>query len=327
MGFDRVVVEGGGMDAPKKLHENEGGRFQELDGERVLGLPAGCRAVWKGELGAFPVAEGVEPGAWVGRVSVDVLAGEQGRIRIRLVNGESERELGQGMGVWNASGEHLRRVDLWVKGKDFLELEGQPFWIEVENSGEGDLVVDDVAFERFHPAPTRKLLGKANGKLGPDLLVSGAAGFAGLTEHGCCAFSVLEVHPGGPADKAGLEVGDVVLELEDAPLKSSSIKPGWDWFESSHEAALGRCVLAAVDAERKTIRLRVKRDWHEKTIEIRHAHGGQDPGWCARGPFEPALQKDVLAWIFGAPKTERELARDGCGQPGDGRLGPVGDAG
>ena len=68
----------------------------------------------------------------------------------------------------------------------------------------GRVVIDNLRFDRFHDEPGRALVGKPNGKNGPDLLASGALGFTALTEHMNTAFSLLDLRPRGPAAKAGV---------------------------------------------------------------------------------------------------------------------------
>jgi hypothetical protein len=173
------------------------------------------------------------------------------------------------------------------------ELLGEGLTLELTGTGPAS----GLAVERFHHAPTRKLVGKANGHLGPDLLASGALGFTGLTEHKHRAFSILDVRADGPAARAGLAVGDLVVAVEGAPLAPSSIAPGWDWFERSHEATLGRALEAAWGAGRDSLTLTVWRDGATEELTLTFTFpAALDGGFPLEGPLAAALHADLLRW-------------------------------
>lgn len=171
------------------------------------------------------------------------------------------------------------------------------------------LAGDDVAVERVHVAPTAKLIGKANGHLGPDRLDLGPLGFVGLTEHGARGLAVIDVRADGPAARAGLAIGDVVLALDGSPLAASDIAPGPAWFEHSHEAVFGRALEAAARAGRPALGVEVLRGNDVRALEIQHPFtparfgveapdlaAALDAGFPLRGPLGEALHGDLVAW-------------------------------
>lgn len=173
----------------------------------------------------------------------------------------------------------------------------------------GRAVVSTPTVERFHLAPTTKLIGKANGVLGPDRLDVGALGLVALTEHSCRSFSILEVRPGGPADRAGLRVGDLVAAVDDRPLTISSVAPGWEWFSASHEATVGRALESAARAGRPSVAFTVVRSdavvqiaidqpFLPSTFEIdgENLATALDAGFPVRGPLADAFERDLVGW-------------------------------
>ena len=302
--WDAVPVINGRLEAKKGLEllvaHSEGCSIENSDGNRRIQIPGKGSVTWKVTLTAELEAEGVDDKRWFGRVTCDVWAESAARVNMRVSDPDKDTDLVKGMGIWKVEpgAASMYRPSLLLEAKVLNTHAEKTLHIHIENQGSAQIFVDEVSLERFHPAPTRKLLGKPNGKLGPDLLASGALGFWGLTEHNSSGFSILEVREKGPAQRAGLQVGDVVLEVQGVPLTPCNLRPGWDWFESSHEARLGRALQAAIDAEEKHIELTVYRDWFTEQIKIEHAHAGAEPDLLARGPLSPELQVDVLDWIL-----------------------------
>ncbi|QDU84142.1 hypothetical protein Pla163_12470 [Planctomycetes bacterium Pla163] len=173
----------------------------------------------------------------------------------------------------------------------------------------GRVVLANPTVERFHTAPTPKLLGKANGVLGPDRLDVGALGLVALTEHQCRAFSILAVRAGGAAERAGLRVGDLVVAVDDRPLPVSSVAPGWEWFEASHESVIGHALESAARAGRTSVAFTVLRPEGGLRVELdqpfRPAAFGidgenlgdaLDAGFPLRGPLADAFERDLVLW-------------------------------
>lgn len=194
--------------------------------------------------------------------------------------------------------EGLERPWVRVPAKHFADLAGREVRLEVSVSGDARVGIRGFHLHAFHTAPTRVLLGKANGKNGPDKLASGALGFTALTEHLHTAFSLLSVEKGGPAARAGLRRSDLVVAVDGAPLRPSSLAPGPAWFADSHEAVLGRAVERALTSGDGGVRLTVLRKGGLKELEIRLP---LTKGFADTFPFDDALADrlyaDVIRWI------------------------------
>jgi hypothetical protein len=251
-------------------------------------------------LPAVPSAKGVEAQGWHAVVSLDVLSVvDGGRAQLELV-----RKSESGHKVLNrvstsvnfAPGESAaRRVWLSLPSEDLADL--SELSLELRCKGGAGLVVDDLRVERFHRAPKRSLRGKENGKSGPDLLGAGMLGFTGLVIHQGTSFSILNVREGGPAARAGLVLGDVVVSVEGQPLPTSILEPGWDWFERSNEAVVGRALEAALAAGRDEVQLGVLRDGEVEELSLELPFKDVDlAGFPMRGPLAERLRADLLAW-------------------------------
>ncbi|MCA8947190.1 MAG: hypothetical protein KDB29_13240, partial [Planctomycetes bacterium] len=192
-----------------------------------------------------------------------------------------------------------RRIWTRIDATTFGELAGNSAYAEFGVDGKRAIIVDNLRLERFHEQPTRKLVGKPNGVLGPDLIGAGAMGFDGLTEHLNTAFSVLNVRSDSPAAQGKLQVGDLVVAVNDLPLWEADISPTLEWFERSHEALCGRAVLDAFER---------KKDKGRVTLTVLRADGLHElefklrlPGAFGESfPFEDdvteSLYGDVLDW-------------------------------
>ncbi|MBX3474774.1 MAG: hypothetical protein KF754_10355 [Planctomycetes bacterium] len=139
----------------------------------------------------------------------------------------------------------LQRLWLRLSEADCARLAGKAVTLELAAEG-GNVVIDDLRCEQFHRAPNRELLGKANGVLGPDLFQSGAIGLTALTEHMHVSLSVMQVRADSACAKAGLKDGDLIVAVDANPCAPSSVDAGQEWFQASHEAVIGRAVLAAL---------------------------------------------------------------------------------
>ena len=220
-------------------------------------------------------ADQFDAGGWYGRATVEL----EGEGTLTARRGEAEAKASGGPGL----------LELYLPA----ELVGEGLTLELTGTGKASA----LGVERFHHAPTRRLVGKANGHYGPDLLASGALGFTGLTEHRHRAFSVLDVRADGPAARAGLLVGDLVVAVEGEPLGSSSIAPGWAWFESSHEARLGRALEAAWGEGRGEVGLTIWRAGAAMELTLAFEFpAALDGGFPLEGPLAEALHRDLLHW-------------------------------
>ena len=285
----------------------------ELSGEaRAVEVPAPWGRAWVLERGArlalevpvppAPEAEGLDPAGWYLVVSVDVLGLESGgRGQLELVR----RSASGRKALDKATTSVTTRLGEEAPGRLWLrvppdEVSGlERLMLELRVEGRAGVVVDDLRVERFHVAPTRALRGKPNGKNGPDQLGVGMLGFTGLTEHRASAFSILEVRDDGPASRAGLEAGDLVVAVEGTPLASSSLAPGWEWFERSHEATLGRAIERALEAGRRELALEVLRGRKVRRLELRlPLEGPLEAGFPLAGEHGEALRADLLAWTL-----------------------------
>ena len=207
---------------------------------------------------------------------------------------------------------------LWLRVPcEDLSRAGDWLDLELAVSGAGAIAIDNLRVERFHRQPTRSLLGKANGKNGPDLLGAGMFGFTGLTEHLCTSFSILDVRDGGPADRAGLLAGDLIVAVEGRPLSLNDLRPGWSWFESSNEAVLGRAIQSALEERRYQVTIDVLRDQKLKRLKLKlPVKGKLDDGFPFSGKLGEQLRDDLLAWT-----TTHQ--RDNGGWPGTDAVNPA----
>lgn len=230
---------------------------------------------------------------WTGLISVPVSeVGSPGSVRVSFrVAGEDDARFERRSRVKGA-----RVLRFVVAAEDFREVIGKE--VRVEVSADEGIALGAVSLERHHELPTRKLRGKANGPLGPDSLQSGALGFDALTEHLHTAFPLMSVVEGGPAEEAGMRAGDLVVAVEGASLPPSSLAPGWDWFERSHEALLGRAIERALGEQRKHVRLTALRGGEELEFTLKLPHRKRlDEGFPLRGGLSEQMRADMLRWV------------------------------
>lgn len=325
---ERLDVPNGDFTKPenqKHLSECQPDGLTRVNGDESASLRWNAPAPWNGalllmpgtvqratlKLPALPQTE-LKAEGWYGVVSLDVLGLDgpgKSKVALRVLDAEAKKTLAEeslrieqqapkGGGTEASYGRCLR---IWVRieCETFLSLAGKSACAEVEVDGRRAIVVDNLRLERFHENPTRKLLGKPNGVLGPDLLGAGSMGFDGLTEHLNTAFSILGVTAKGPAAQAGLTAGDLVVAIDGLPLWESSIDPGIEWFERSHEALCGRAVLDACERrkDKGKVTLTVLRadGLHELDVKVRlTAPVGE------KFPFDDGatedLYRDLLDW-------------------------------
>ncbi|MEZ5302720.1 MAG: discoidin domain-containing protein [Verrucomicrobiales bacterium] len=175
---------------------------------------------------------------------------------------------------------------------------------------EGAPVVAAVSVARVHEKPSGKLFGRSNGGLGPDKLGCGALGFDALTEHGQRLLTAMAVRPDSPASRAGLREGDIIAEINNAPLPENDLAPGWRWLAQSHEATLGHAIAAAYAPDRKpefrgAVRLTVLRGGKPEHLTLTAAQPGALGGMEPDGAAAKALHADLIAYLV------REQRADG----------------
>jgi len=278
--------------------------FVKLDDASCLRLGEG-RLAASIAVPAAPAADKVDPGGWFGLVSMHAVGESSGgTLRLRVLAAGSTVPLAER--EWTVS--ELETVGgqprLWVPAELFSARAGSSVRLELTATAAGAFRIDDLVLQRFHRQPARRLVGKANGKLGPDLLGIGALGFTGLTEHMGSAFSILAVDEGGAAGRAGLANGDVIIAVDGVALPSSSIAPGWDWFERSHEAVLGRGIEAALEAGRDRLGVTALRpidgggDFERLDLELALPFD-EPPGarFPLAGALSSELRDDLIGWV------------------------------
>ncbi|HRV81896.1 MAG TPA: PDZ domain-containing protein [Planctomycetota bacterium] len=305
--IERIPVASGDFEGKNPLAdlEIEGGQAQRIDwgakGNHALVLPRNVRAQWRVLVAPPKQVQGKKPEDGYLRLCVDVVGHEgMAAVTLRLVGEVDSKQLAQcEWRATHASGEsEAVRIACHIPEKALAEREGA-YRIQLQAEGKPgtSVTLDNVALERFPLHPVRAMLGKPNGVLGPDLIASGALGLQAVTEQGCHACVVLDVALDGPAAQAGLEPGDLITAVDAVPLSACDLAPGWDWFEFSHEAALGRAVERAVQNGKRTIQLTIERQGKPRVVTLEHAHARAPKDLALRGPLDERLRKDVLAWV------------------------------
>ena len=258
-----------------------------------------------------PEKPDIAPQGWYAVASVEVLGilgGERGELVLSLRSDESSshaivttpaplRENGLEEPATGETQASASRLWLRIPPKALMQAAVDPLQLVLQVKGAASVVVDDLRFERFHTSPKRSLLGKSNGFNGPDLIGAGLLGFGALTEHGCTSFSILEVRAQGPAARAGLVAGDLVVAIDGRPLPQSSLAPGWDWFRLSNEARLGRSIEAALEAGRPRVTLGLLRSDGLRDIEVKlPLKGSLRDGFPLGGKLGQRWRDDLIEW-------------------------------
>ncbi len=277
----------------------------------ALALSREGRLVYEVTLPKPPKPDKVDPTRWYAVASVDVVglvsdtrAGLELSAKVkgkRAVLGAGslwpETKAPRG-GTTTAKAELAGR--LWVKipSKRLSSVGEATIEVVLSTTGKGKVVIDNVRFDLFHDEPPRALVGKPNGKNGPDLLASGMLGFLALSEHMGTAFSLLDIREGGPAEKAGLKRSDLVVAVEGVPLAPGSLAAGEAWFREGHEAVLGRAIQAALANSGKHITLTVLRDRGTKDLKLKlPIAGGFAETFPFGDPVAETMRKDITTWI------------------------------
>ncbi len=190
-------------------------------------------------------------------------------------------------------------------------LEGKSFGLRVSNSPSTGVVIGTPRLARVHLEPSPKLFGRSNGGLGPDKLGAGLLGFDALTEHDQTVLTLMEVHPRSAAAKARLKPGDVILGVAGRPLPVNDLSPGWQWFEQSHEAVIGRETEAALKAGRTSLALEVLRGGTVETVELpldrKRAFSSMNP---ANDPEAARLLEDCIGFLIRTQKEDGSWSGD-----------------
>lgn len=313
-------VRAGAVLAPEGLEiRGDGKQVTRFAGpgpyKRALAFGRSARLVQRVRVPELPQVEGLDPAGWYAVAAVDVLGtGAATGATLTLAStaqGRGRPAAKASMGVdWKAPARGdrgspvVRRLWARIPGRVLRQQVKREFVLELSVEGRSPVVVDDLRLELYHERPSRKLLGKPNGKNGPDLLAAGALGFVALVEHHATAFSLLAVTEDGPAHAAGLRVGDLIIAVEGGPLPSGSLAAGRAWFTTSHEAVLGRTLLARLEGGHKTLRVTrlTAQGPEERTLRIGHllAPTVQFPA----GRAAEQLRNDVVAWVASRQKPD-----------------------
>ena len=191
-------------------------------------------------------------GEWSGLLSIDTLGA--------LGEGSASWEMelmapGGNESIATLSGQSRRLADpntrrvmrrwLELSPEAMSQIEGKTLELRLSSRGAAAVVVSNISFSRLHSTPTNKLFGRSNGGVGPDLLGAGSLGFDALTEHRQNVLTVMKIRDKTPASKVGLVTGDKIIGVNGQPLPVNDLRPGWAWYHHSHEAVLGRAVVAA----------------------------------------------------------------------------------
>lgn len=190
-------------------------------------------------------------------------------------------------------------------------LVGKTFGLRAR-AGEGaPAVVGMPRFSRVNEKPTPQLFGRSNGGSGPDLLGAGLLGFDALTEHKQSVLTVMEVRKGGPAAKAKLKEGDVILSAGGQPLPVNDLNPGWEWLRISHEATLGRVTEATLKSGKRTLPLTVMRGGEAMSVGIElprtRTFTTMNP---ANDPEAAALLKDMITFLEESQREDGSWSGD-----------------
>lgn len=283
--------------------------------QRAVAFSRSARLVQRVPVPELPKVEGLDRDGWYGVACVDVLgatAASGATLTLGCtVQGRDRPAAKATMAVdWKASPHRAKRPAsarrLWARipGRVLRQQEKRELVLELSVEGRPRVVVDDLRIDLFHEQPSRKLLGKPNGQNGPDLLAAGALGFVALAEHEACAFSLLSVAEDGPAHKAGLRAGDLIVAIEGEPLPPGSLAAGKAWFETGHEAVLGRTLLARLEGGQKELHLTrlTAQGPEERTLRIGHlgALGERFP----EGKAADQLAADATSWVAKRQKQD-----------------------
>ncbi|MHC4939773.1 MAG: DUF6288 domain-containing protein [Planctomycetota bacterium] len=279
--------------------------------DRALAVHRGAELSCTIQLPPAAKPKKIDPSGWYAVASIDVLgrasdASAELHLHVRVQG--SRRTLAQGSlrpttpaprgGRTSARSKLDGRLWVKVPSADLSRHPERTIELIVSTTGPGGVVIDNVRLDLFHDAPSRALVGKPNGRNGPDLLASGMLGFLALTEHNGTAFSLLEIREDGPADRGGMKRTDLVVAVEGTPLGPGSLAAGKEWFLRGHEAVLGRAIESALQEGRDRVALTVLRERRTRTLSlrlpIRRAFADSFP---FHDPLADRMRKDITGWI------------------------------
>ncbi|MDA7888890.1 DUF6288 domain-containing protein, partial [Akkermansiaceae bacterium] len=183
-------------------------------------------------------------GDWTTFLGLDVLK-SSGSVQLSLLDDQKKV-----VGKLLSSPTKVERLWMEISPEKTKLLFGKKLALQLSIS-RGDVRIQGVRLSRINSKPGKHLFGRSNGGLGPDKLNAGSLGFSAMTEHGQTILPVMEVRKGLAADQAGLKAGDRIIEINRQALPLNDLHPGWEWFHHSHEATLGRAILAASSPKRR----------------------------------------------------------------------------
>jgi len=168
----------------------------------------------------------------------------------------------------------------------------------VSNRGSNPVVVNDVA---MLPYPARG-----------SHVDAAILGFRSSYWSDETCMGVVEVRPGKSAERAGLRVGDLIMEIKGVPLLPNETRPTAGWFMRSHESTLGRAVVdALLDGNRK-VEFTVLRGADTLKVPISLP---DTPAFADTFPFDcslaDAMRRDMVAFSAsyleekGVPRSAR----------------------
>lgn len=161
-------------------------------------------------------------------------------------------------------------------------------------------VVDRVHLMYVPVTATKKLLGKANGHLGPDLLGAGSYGFKGMMVHQLPVLPIIEINSNSPAQRAKLKRTDLIVGINGQFLPPGNVAPGFEWLESSHESLLGRAAMGAFEAgQNETVTLQVLRakSLVDVPIKLRLPSEISKPNFLTQPETLQLLNDDLVAKV------------------------------
>ena len=116
--------------------------------------------------------------------------------------------------------ETTAAVNVGMEGAPCLDREGRMVGLVTLNYSPSRFLGAAIPIDELKPAIERLLRGAPDrAEAAPPEAGEGHAGFRAADREGRAV--VEEVEPGGPADRAGLKKGDVILEVTGAPVKSA----------------------------------------------------------------------------------------------------------
>lgn len=209
--------------------------------------------------------------------------------------------------IWNPAelpkpAPKSQRITLALPHQSLMSLAGKTLTVRAESKGSGDLIISDFHLEQLPLRPNRKDEAKPNGVDGPDRIGIGLLGFDALTSHNLAYLPLMKVYPGTPAEKAGLQPGDVITSINGTDLPAASCASGWDWFYYGPEALLGRaCQVALQSKDSQIISLGIIRSAEPLKVNLDlstwNLKGAPNARFPLAGPLSDEFEADLIKWI------------------------------